>query len=448
MQGQYSGLRTRIQNENPRALYIWCSAHLLNLVVVDTCDCCTDTKSFFGEIASIVEFLRARKRTAVFLKYLELKYPNQRKRRLKRFSNTRWTSHDRVLLVIYEKFNALVASLDEIYFGKDFDRDSMSYAKSLKNIITSFKFVLILIFMRNIFSITTEVSNYLQSISIDFIAALKLVDVAKHRLQVMRSEIGCINVINVAKKFVIDNGLKQNSFKIIRKKTVKMMSGEKAVHETLSSPSEKFRIEVYYIVLEKIINSIEMRFKGSREILKDLCFLSPQRMIEFSNYNKTLPNDAFQNIDKWIPSIDVLLLKIEYTTFSNNLTELLEGQGLHPNKLHIDYIADESDLGSVSLTSSSNEDEDIEVIKGKVSSLKVLEILSNYGLTAAFPNLYLAYKSLCTLPASSATAERSFSVVIFIHILKMYAHLPIRRLLFAPNLLGIVIIRFYIVFLK
>lgn len=46
MQGQYSGLRTRIQNENPRALYIWCSAHLLNLVVVDTCDCCTDTNHF------------------------------------------------------------------------------------------------------------------------------------------------------------------------------------------------------------------------------------------------------------------------------------------------------------------------------------------------------------------------------------------------------------------
>ncbi|XP_022162278.1 zinc finger MYM-type protein 1-like [Myzus persicae] len=205
MQGQYSGLRTRIQNENPRAVYIWCSAHLLNLVVVDTCDYCTDSKSFYGEIASIVEFLRTRKRTAVFLKYQEIKYPKQRKRRLQRFSNTRWTSHDRVLLVIYEKFNALVASLDEISTGKDFDRDSMSYAKSFKNIITSFKFVLILIFMRNIFAITTEVSNYLQSISIDYIAAIKLVDVAKHRLRVMRSEVGCINVINDAKIFANDN---------------------------------------------------------------------------------------------------------------------------------------------------------------------------------------------------------------------------------------------------
>jgi len=184
----------------------------------------------------------------------------------------------------------LVASLDEISTGKEFDRDSMSYAKSLKNIITSFKFVLILIFMRNIFAITLEVSNYLQSISIEFIAALKLVGGAKHRLKIMRSEIGCTNVINDARKFATDNGLEQNSFKITRKKTVKMISGEKAVHETSLSPFEKFRIEVYYVVLAKI-NSIEMRFKGSREILKDLCFLSPQRMMEFSNNNKTLPNE-------------------------------------------------------------------------------------------------------------------------------------------------------------
>lgn len=58
-------------------------------VVVDTCDSCTDTKSFFDKIASIIEFLHARKRTVVFLKY-----PKQKKRRLKRFSNTRWTFHD------------------------------------------------------------------------------------------------------------------------------------------------------------------------------------------------------------------------------------------------------------------------------------------------------------------------------------------------------------------
>lgn len=73
-----------------------------------------------------------------------------------------------------------------------------------------------------------------------------------------------------------------------------------------------------------------MRFKRSHEILKDLC-LSAQRMIQFSNNNTALRYDTFQNIDKWIPTIDLLLLKIGYITFSNNLTELLEG--FHPNKL-------------------------------------------------------------------------------------------------------------------
>lgn len=67
MQGQYSGLKTLIQNENPNALYVWYSAHLLNLVIVDTCDCCTKTKVFFGDIKALVEFMRARKRTATFV---------------------------------------------------------------------------------------------------------------------------------------------------------------------------------------------------------------------------------------------------------------------------------------------------------------------------------------------------------------------------------------------
>lgn len=40
-----------------------------------------------------------------------------------------------------------------------------------------------------------------------------------------------------------------------------------------------------------------------------------------------------------------------------------------------------------------------------------MQLLSNHDLHTAFPNLFLAYQGLCTLPASSASAERSFSKV-------------------------------------
>lgn len=66
MQGVYSGLKTFIQNENPRAVYIWCFAHILNLGIVDTLDSSTDTRNFFGDLQELIGFMRARKRTAMF----------------------------------------------------------------------------------------------------------------------------------------------------------------------------------------------------------------------------------------------------------------------------------------------------------------------------------------------------------------------------------------------
>ncbi|KAE9521905.1 hypothetical protein AGLY_017712 [Aphis glycines] len=95
MQGVYSGLSY---------IYIWCFAHQLNLVVIDTCDCCEDTRNFFGEIRSLVTYLRARKRTSTFVKNQKELYPKEQVLHLRNFSDTRWTSHCRVIDVIYTKF--------------------------------------------------------------------------------------------------------------------------------------------------------------------------------------------------------------------------------------------------------------------------------------------------------------------------------------------------------
>ncbi|KAL4153363.1 hypothetical protein QTP88_001196 [Uroleucon formosanum] len=52
-----------------------------------------------------------------------------------------------------------------------------------------------------------------------------------------------------------------------------------------------------------------------------------------------------------------------------------------------------------------------QVVEKKVSVERIFHILSSYNLISAFPNLYKAYKSLGTIPASFASAERSFSKV-------------------------------------
>jgi len=163
MQGKYSGLKTRIQAENSRAMLLGGFADNLNLVIIDTCYCCINTKTYFGDVSALIECMRARKRTAEFVKYQDILNPREQKRRIKRFSNTTWTSHDRSLVVIEEKYPALLKALENISKANDSDRDTTSMAKNVISVITSFQFVVVLILMRKIFSVTTEFSNYLQS---------------------------------------------------------------------------------------------------------------------------------------------------------------------------------------------------------------------------------------------------------------------------------------------
>lgn len=123
MQGKYSGLKTLIQNENPQAVYVWCFAHKMNLVIVDTLDYTADIRNFFGELQGLVSYMRARKRTTIFYdcqKNLNVGPKSKdRIRKIKHFSDTRWTSRDRVISVIHDKFDALINSLNILSSSTD-----------------------------------------------------------------------------------------------------------------------------------------------------------------------------------------------------------------------------------------------------------------------------------------------------------------------------------------
>ncbi|KAL4104267.1 hypothetical protein QTP88_019576 [Uroleucon formosanum] len=70
-------------------------------------------------------------------------------------------------------------------------------------------------------------------------------------------------------------------------------------------------------------------------------------------------------------------------------------------------IESENEINSDS--DSSNKLDNEEEINKKLSATEILKILCSYNLVVAFPNLFLAYKYLCTIPTTSASSERSFS---------------------------------------
>ena len=59
MRGKHSGVQKRVLDINPRAFYVPCCAHSLNLVVNDAASCCLRAVDFFAIIQEVYNFFSA-----------------------------------------------------------------------------------------------------------------------------------------------------------------------------------------------------------------------------------------------------------------------------------------------------------------------------------------------------------------------------------------------------
>jgi len=67
MKGEYEGLQALIKQENISAIYTWCYAHRLNLVVVQVYKSSVDAVDTFGILEDLYSFIsRSKKRVAFF----------------------------------------------------------------------------------------------------------------------------------------------------------------------------------------------------------------------------------------------------------------------------------------------------------------------------------------------------------------------------------------------
>ncbi|XP_025415257.1 uncharacterized protein LOC112686973 [Sipha flava] len=247
--------------------------------VMDTCDKYSSIRNFFGDVQQLITYMRARKRTAIFLEQQIKCYPSERPCRMKNFSTTRWNSHDRALSVLIE----------------------------------------------------CELPN-------------------------------------------------------IRSRRRKLLPGEIVSDKVITNPYEKFKIEVYYVVLDQVNTSIISRFEGARDILSNLSLLTFDRL-EATRKGTEIPQDNFIAFMNWIPNLNLDNLKMEYTIFASSFINLYNG-------IHFSSINSNKDL----IIDSENE------TKHDSDSSNEIDI-------AAFPNLFVVYKYLCTIPTTSASSERSFSKV-------------------------------------
>ena len=183
MSGSLTGVRTRILEDNPKAIYIHCHAHQLNLALVDSCRSLSHASDFFALLESLYVYMSSSVPHSVLLrKQKELKL---KEIELVKLSDTRWSCRHSSIKSVKSTITAIIATLEEL---SDDSGSRAIEARGLLHQIKSFSFILSLILFEKIFSITGKLSDFLQSKTINYAAAATSISATKTALESLRSE--------------------------------------------------------------------------------------------------------------------------------------------------------------------------------------------------------------------------------------------------------------------
>lgn len=302
MSGQYNGLQAKILEQNPQALFIWCSAHRLNLIVSQAVGSCSNAVDLFGNIEKIFTFITGSKARSAFFreKQLEL-YPKQQIRSVKRVNTTRWMSHSYALNTVLDIYYAVYQTIEEVRNrdgGSDFKLGAD--CNGLLSYLTSYRFLMTAFSFKKIFEILEPLTRTLQARDIDILAAIHLVNSAKESIVALRTEESFKNILILARDF--DNKYENEEFEPLRtarKRKVKVMAGELCSDEdeVEQNPIQKFKIDTYFVALDIIQTQISQRFTDKTiEVMKDFALLSSKRIKELKKNPKSIPIDAFKAV--------------------------------------------------------------------------------------------------------------------------------------------------------
>ena len=155
----------------------------MHLVLVDATKKVSGSADFFAIIESLYVFLSSAKAHVIYCQQQTTMHPDKPVRKLQSLSDTRWAS---AIDAISSTYDVVLSSLEIITDGDD--RVKAVEAKGLLYQIKSFKFLISVILLWQIFSCTKSLSDQLQSTTINLAMAAELVTFTLHTLHLFHTD--------------------------------------------------------------------------------------------------------------------------------------------------------------------------------------------------------------------------------------------------------------------
>jgi len=189
MSGVNKGVQACINKQLGREImHIPCEAHTSNLAVQHACDCSTEFINLFMLLEELYKFF-----TSSVKRYYCLRNILEQSTfglTIKSLSDTRWNANYESLHCVVESFSEIIDCLEsiELVESKQFDKETKTQAKNVKNKLMSYEFVVLLKFMVNVTRTTNSLTIHLQKKEMDILSSMELMTNTSKLIQKMRND--------------------------------------------------------------------------------------------------------------------------------------------------------------------------------------------------------------------------------------------------------------------
>lgn len=177
MKGKHSGVQKRITEINPRAFFVPCSCHSLNLVVNDAAKSSREATSCFDIIQKLYVFFSA---STMRWDVLKAHIPSLT---VKPLCTTRWGSRVDAVRPIRYQIGEIYDALFELSTNESIDRMARHEAECLASSISDFKFLCCLVTWHNVLNHINVASKLLQKVDMDLSTAINELKGVLHYLE-------------------------------------------------------------------------------------------------------------------------------------------------------------------------------------------------------------------------------------------------------------------------
>lgn len=414
MRGKYSGVKSFVIKECPKAFYVWCCSHRFALVVEKSMDICTEMRNVFSLLQELYVFMSGHKRHHTFTENLQRGPKKNKGKRLKMVETTRWSSKSDALSTVISCYDIIRETLLEISEDPKSDNETKASAKGLYKALSDIETVSVMHIATSIFKILSPVTMCLQSQNIDYGTIPTVVKNTTSKLEKLRTDEEWQCVVSKVTKFTTDHSLQLNAPQRTRKR--KRFMDELTLDEPPLDPLEKMKINVFFRILDSLRIQLEDRFpENSLCVVKQMYNFSHEGLLQLAD------NQERSN------SIEISELCRQYGTEEEEVIEELQTfseiyKDVHPtidiaDLLYTDKNEEEGRKSNESDGDESKE-EDVGPKEDKTSKLRELDrwirrgFIRPYRLLvnlSGFPQLTTMYRILLSLPATSCSAERTMS---------------------------------------